>query len=129
MNTRDKWHKKAMETNDKLHWNAYRFLRKGVKREIKIAEKEYVRSEILKSNGNSNSIWKILNRSLPQKNAPLAAVENPLLLANKFNELYANVGKVTALKATNLAEEHNLDTQGTVGIHPFKALYSAHKHF
>ena len=47
-------------TNDKLHWNAYRFFRQEVKREIRLAEKEYVRSEIRKSNGNSNSIRKIL---------------------------------------------------------------------
>ena len=64
MNTRDMWHKKAMKTNDKLHWNAYRLFRQEVKRKIKLAEKEHVRSEILKSNGNSNSIWKILNRCL-----------------------------------------------------------------
>ena len=119
------WHKKAVKTNDKLHWNAYRFFRQEVEREIKLAEKEHVRSEILKSNGNSNSIWKILNRCLPKKNAPLAAVENPLLLANKFNEFYANVGKVTALKATNLAKEHNLNIRGTEGIHPCESIRSS----
>ena len=72
-----------MKTNDKLHWNVYRFFRQEVKREIKLAEKEHVRSEILKSNGNSNSIWKILNRCLPKKNAPLAAVENPATPSGK----------------------------------------------
>ena len=125
MNTRDMWHKKAMKTNDKLHWNAYRLFRQEVKREIKLAEKEHVRSEILKSNGNSNSNWKILNRCLPKKNAPLAAVENPLLLANKFNEFYPNVRKVTALKATNLAEKHNLNVRGTEGIHPCECIRSS----
>ena len=109
MNMRDMWHKKAMKTNNKLHWNAYRFFCQEVKREIKLAEKEHARSEILKSSGNSNLVWKILNRCLPKKNAPLAAIANPLLLANKFNEFYANVGKVTALKAANLAEQHNLN--------------------
>ena len=125
MNTRDMWHKKAMKTNDKLHWNAYRFFRQEVKREIKLAEKEHVRSEILKSNGNSNSIWKIINRRLPKKNAPLAAVANPLLLANKLNEFYANVRKVTALKATNLAEQHNLNIWAQrefIRVNPFAAL-------
>ena len=116
MNTRDTWHKRAMRTNDKLHWNAYRLFRQEVKREIRLAEKEHVRSEILKSNGNSNSIWKILNRRIPKKNAPLASVENPSLVANKFNEFYANVGKVTALKATKLAEDHNLNIPD--GIYP-----------
>ena len=116
------WHKKAKKTNDKLHWNAYCFFRQEFKREIRLAEKEHVRSEILKSNGNSNSISKILNRCLLKKNAPLAAVEDPLRLANKFNEFYANVGKVTALKATNLAEEHNLIFRGTEGIQKCKSI-------
>ena len=60
MNTRDMWHKRAMETNDKLHWNAYRFFRQEVQREIRIAEKEHVRSEILNSIGNSNLFGKFL---------------------------------------------------------------------
>ena len=113
-----------MKEND-ISVHLYRFFRQEVKREIKLAEKERVRSEILKSNGNSNSIWKILNRCLPKKNAPLAAVENPLLLANKFNEFYANVGKVTALKDTNLAKEHNLNIRGTEGIHPCESIRSS----
>ena len=121
MNTRDMWHKRAMKTNDKLHWNAYRHFRQEVKREIRLAEKEHVRSEILKSNGNTNSIWKILNRYIPRKNTPLATVENPLLLANKFNEFYANVGTTTALKATKLAKEHNFNIQDTEGFDPCKS--------
>ena len=124
-NVRDMWHKKAMTTNDKLHWNAYRFFRQEVKHEIRLAKNEHVRSEILKSNGNSNSIWKIINLCLPKKNAPLAAVKDPLHLANKFNEFYANVEKVTALKATNLADEHNLTNlifRETEGIQPCESI-------
>ena len=77
------------------------FFRQEVKWQIRLAEKEHVRSEILKSNGNSNSIWKILNRCFPRRNARLTT--------NKCSEFYANVGKVTALKVTNLAEEYNLN--------------------
>ena len=39
MKTCDSWHKSAMKTNDKLHWNAYRFFRQEVKREICLAER------------------------------------------------------------------------------------------
>lgn len=80
---------------------------------MRLAEKEHIHCEILKPNDNTNSIWKILNPYIPRKNAPSSTVENPLLLANKFNEFYANVGKMTALKATNLAEEHNLNIHDT----------------
>ena len=102
---------KGYEDQRQLHWNAYRHFRREVKREIRLAEKEHVRSEILKSNCKTNSNWKILNRYIPRKNTPLATVENPLLLANKFNEFYANVGTMTALKATKLAKEHNFNIQ------------------
>ena len=34
MNTRDKWHKSALKTNDRLHWNAYKFFHQEVKREL-----------------------------------------------------------------------------------------------
>ena len=118
MNTRDMWHKRGMKTSDKLHWNAYRHFRQEVKREIRLAEKEHVGAEILKSNGNTNSIWKILNRYISRKYTPLATVENPLLLANKFNEFYANVGTMTALKAKKLAEEHNFNIHDTEGFDP-----------
>ena len=82
------------DLNDKLHWNAYHHFRQEVKSEIRLAEKEHVRSEILKSNGNTNSIWRNLNRYIPRKNTPIATVENALLLANKFNEFHANVRDV-----------------------------------
>ena len=62
-----------------------------------------------------NSISKILNRYIPKKNTPLATVENLLLLANKFNEFYANVG---TMKATKLAEEHNFNIHDTEGFDP-----------
>ena len=135
MKTHDMWHKRAVRTNDKLHWNAYHFFRQEVKREIRLAEKEHVRSEILKSNGNSNSIWKILNCCIPRKNALLMTVKNPFLIANKFNKFYANVGKATALKVVNLAEEHNLDTQHMDRIDPCEInrspvkIISPHLHF
>jgi len=65
----------------------------------------------------------------------MATIENPFLVANKFNKFYANVGKATALKVVNLAEEHNLDTQHMDGIDPCEIDRSpgqnniAHLHF
>ena len=56
MKTRDQWKTKALKTMDKLHWNAYRFFRQEVKLEVRIAEREYVRSKLMNCNGNENSI-------------------------------------------------------------------------
>ena len=42
MKTRDKWHKEAKKTNDPLAWRTYKFFRQEVKREIRIAEEDFV---------------------------------------------------------------------------------------
>ena len=99
MKARGAWHKSAVRTGNKLHWNAYRFFRQGVKREIKIAEMEHLRLEFRNANGNTNSIWKIIDRVIPKKKATLTTVEDPYILANKFNDFYITVGKTTAQKA------------------------------
>ena len=43
MKTRDRWHRKAIQTNDKLCWSGYRFFRQEVKRELRLAEKIHVK--------------------------------------------------------------------------------------
>ena len=111
MKTRDTWHKRAIKTKDKLHWNAYRFFRQEVKREIRIAEKKHIRTELLNSNGNSNSIWKVLNRCLPRKGPLFTTTENAELQANRFNKFYTSVGEIAAAKAKALTERHCLHTQ------------------
>ena len=70
--------------------------RQEVKREIRIAEKEYVRSELLKCNGNTNSIWKVINHCLPKGEPPLTTVEDPVVQANRFNDFYVSVGEAAA---------------------------------
>ena len=102
MKTRDKWHKEAIRTKDKLYWNAYRFFRQEVKREIRITEREYIRNEININNGNNNSIWKIINRCLPRKDPTPTTIEDPQTQANVFNEFYTSVGISAASKAKTL---------------------------
>ena len=118
MKTRDSWHKKARKTNDKLHWNAFRFFRQEVKREIRIAEKEYVRSELLKSNGNTNSIWKIINHCLPNREPPLTTVEDPVVQANRFNGFYISVGQTAAVKAQALCDQYGFTTESVEQAEP-----------
>ena len=118
MKTRDQWRKLARKTNDPLHWNGYRFFRQEVKREIRVAEKVHVRTQILDSNGNSNSIWKIINRCLPRKQQDnFMASEDITEFAkpDELNDFFTSVGSMTAQKASDLALHHglniNLDVQ------------------
>ena len=101
-----------------VHWNAYRFFRQEVKREIRIDEMEHVRSELQNSKGNSNSIWKVRDRCPPRKDSPLSTTEDPFSQANKFNEYYTSVGISAALKAKALAEEHGFHSLNDKSIQP-----------
>ena len=110
MRTRDQWRKLAGKTNDPFHWNGYRFFRQEVKREIRVAEKVHVRTQILDSNGNSNSIWKIINRCLPRKQQDsFMASEDPTGLANELNDFFTSVGSIAAQKARDLSLHHGLN--------------------
>ena len=109
MRTRDQWRKLAGKTNDPLHWNGYRFFRQEVKREIRVAEKVHVRTQILDSNGNSNSIWKIINRRLPRKQDSFMASEDLTGLANELNDYFTSVGRITAQKASDLSLQHGIN--------------------
>ena len=71
MRTRDNWHKRAIKTKDRLHWNTYRFFRQEVKREIRFAEMEHVRAELENSNGNVNSILESVKSLSSQKRSTI----------------------------------------------------------
>ena len=75
-----------------------------------MAEKVHVRTQILDSNGNSNSIWKIINRCLPRKQQDsFMASEDPTGLANELNDFFISIGSITAQKARDLSSHHGLN--------------------
>ena len=79
---------------------------------------EHIRSELRNTNGNTNSIWKIINRVIPNKNSSsLMTVEDSYALANNFNEFYTNVGPTAAKKASALASEHGLIFHDDINQH------------
>ena len=108
MKTRDQLHRRAIKSNDRFQWNAYRFFRQEVKRELRIAEKAYVRSQLSQNNRNTDTIWKIINNCLPKKSKSRPIIpDNPISLANRFNEYFTSVGSSEAQEAYDLACVHN----------------------
>ena len=89
-----------------------------VKREIRLAEKAYVHTELQNSKGNSNAIWKVINCCLPRKGVPLKT-ENPLSLSKTFNEFYTTVGKTTVDKSRGIAQEFGFPPCGHDLFHNF----------
>ena len=109
--TRDQWRKPASKKEDPLHWNGYKFFRLGVKREIPVAEKAYVRAQIVESKGHSNSTWKVTNRCLLRKDQDGSMnFEDPTGLANRLKEFLTSVGGVSARKASELASQNEFNS-------------------
>ena len=112
MKTTDRWHRKAIQTNDKLCWHRYRFFRQEVKRELRFAEKIHLRNEIANSRGNTNATWKILNRCMSRGTAKRpGTLEDHETLANKFNTYFTSVGELTAYKANQITREYGWDEE------------------
>ena len=110
--------KKARKTNDKLLWNAFRYFRQEVKREIRISEMEYVPSELLKCNGNTNSIWKVINHCIPNRDPPLTTVEDPVVQANRFNDFYVLEEVAAAAKAEALCDHNGFSVESVELVVP-----------
>ena len=110
--TWDRWHRKAIQTDDKLCWNGYRFFRQEVKRELRLAEKIHVRNEIANNRGNTNATWKILNRCMSRGTAKRpSTMEDNETFANKFNMYFTSVGELTAYEANLITREYGLDKE------------------
>ena len=73
-----------------------------MKREIRLAERTYVRSQIVNSKGNTNSIWKVINGCLPKKSPSLPQFnDGRKKIANSFNKYFASVGRLQLLKPSS----------------------------
>ena len=60
MRTRDNWQRLAKQTNDPAIWSGYRNFKGEVKREIRLAQREFVEEQIKQNPNDVESIWKTI---------------------------------------------------------------------
>ena len=110
MKTRDHWHKHARRTNDSLAWSAYRNFRGEVRREIKLAEWEFVSNQIKKDPGNSNNIWKTIRLCIPKKSSSEGIFsQDEKIVAENFNNFFVSVGNSTVDKINDFANDFGFE--------------------
>ena len=109
MKTRDNWRKEARKRNDPMAWTAYRNLRQEVKREIKVAEREFFTEQIQRNPSNTNSIWKAIRHIIPKKSTSqrIFSKDNKVV-ADEFNRFFVSVGQSSVDKIQSLANECNI---------------------
>ena len=102
MNTRDRFKRKAILTNNENHWLNFRTTRNKVNIKLRNAKKDYYSSKITGQKFNPKKAWKSINSLLlGRQNKP--AVVNELTVGNNnltcpediaegFNEYFSNIG-------------------------------------
>ena len=117
MNTRDKFKRKAILTNNENDWLNFRLTRNKVNIKLRNAKKDYYSSKIAGQKFNSKKAWKSINSLLDRENKP--TVVNELTVGNKnltcrkdiakgFNEYFSNIGPELSSKIDT--SNYNLET-------------------
>ena len=101
MNTRDRFKRKAILTNNENDWLNFRTTRNKVNIKLRNAKKDYYSSKIAGQKSNPKKAWKSINNLLGRQNKP--TVVNELTVGNNkltcpediaegFNEYFSNIG-------------------------------------
>ena len=106
MRTRDEWKRTFKKTKDPLAWPAYKNFSREVKHEIRMAEREFIASQIRNNKNNTNSLWKSIRSCIAKKSASQKTYsKDTKILADEFNQFFASVGENTVKKINALAEK------------------------
>ena len=101
MTERDYHHKKAIKTNQELHWSKYKRLRNTVSKKMKKAKSDYYSSRLTETQ-DPKTMWKILKEIMPNKKTAVAP-KTGSLSALKFNHFFTSI-------AGKLCERFRLST-------------------
>ena len=108
--TREYWRKIARRTNDPLAWAAYRNFKCEVKRDFRLAEREYVENQIRNNPSNPRFVWKTIRSCIPRKSVNRKSFsDNDDAVAKEFNEFFNSIGQNTVEKIYSLANECSYD--------------------
>ena len=110
MKTRDHWRKEARKTNNLKAWASYRSLRGEVKRNLRVAEREFIAEQIRTNPNNTRCLWKTIRSCIPKKSASQKTfTKDDTVVANEFNSFFSSAGQTTTSKINSLAKECNYD--------------------
>ena len=107
---RDQRRKLARQTNDILTWAAYRNFKREVKREVRLAEHDYVTTQIMGNPNDKRYIWKTIQSCIPRRIVPRESYsKDDKTIANEFNGYFTSLGQAALEKIKLLSNQCNYD--------------------
>ena len=96
MKTRNHWQKLARQTNDPAAWSGYKNFKQEVKRELWIAQRNFVEDSISQNANDTNAMWKTIRSCIPKKSASTRVYsDDDKTVANRFNQFFTSIGEIT----------------------------------
>ena len=104
MRTRENWKKIAKKSKDPYSWLQHKICCHEVKREIRLAEREYVNQQIQNNQNNTNCIWKSIRSCIPKRSTTQRNYsKDHESAAYEFNHFFESVGENTIKKIKEMA--------------------------
>lgn len=108
--TRNHWRKEARKTNNSEAWARYRSLRGKVKRNLRVAEREYIAQQIRTNPNDTRYLWKTIRSCIPKTSASQRTfTKDDTVVTIEFNSFFSSVDQTTTSKINSLAKECNYD--------------------
>ena len=103
MKTRDKLHRRFLQTRDTNDWVKFRKSHRSVKRALKDAVRNHTLQKVQRNKNNPSSLWKVINLATPFWECERQIyTKDHKIVADEFNRFFSTVGRNAAKAAAKL---------------------------
>lgn len=86
MKTRDKLHRRFLQTRDTNDWVKFKKSHRSVKRALKDAERNHTLQKVQRDKNNPSSLWKVINLAMPFRECERQIyTKDHKIVADEFN--------------------------------------------
>ena len=119
MKTRDKLHRRFLQTRDTNDWVKFKKSHRSVKRALKDAERNHTLQKVQRNKNNPNSLWKVINVATPfwECERQIYTKDNKIV-ADEFNRFFSTVGRNAAKAAAKLVTASHINCSTLPSLSP-----------
>lgn len=119
MKTRDKLHRRFLQTRDTNDWVKFKKSHRSVKRALKDAERNHTLQKVQRNKNNPSSLWKVINLATPFWECERQIyTKDHKIVEDEFNRFFSTVGRNAAKAAAKLVTASHINCSGLPSLSP-----------
>ena len=119
MKTRDKLHRRFLQTRDTNDWVKFKKSHRSVKRALKDAERNHTLQKVQRNKNNPSSLWKVINLATPFWECERQIyTKDHKIVADEFNRFFSTVGRNAAKATAKLVTASHINCSGLLSLSP-----------